>query len=157
MFGLDWIKKLWHKWMVEDTDKAIIQLFRYFFVAGLATVVDYGIMVLLKEAVGFHYLVAASISFIAGLLTNFFLSINWIFKTNQNRFKEFISYGVIGIFGLILNNLIMALFTEVFGWFYVLSKLIASMVTFFFNFICRKVLLYRKKGKANNSAVIQEQ
>ena len=56
-----------------DTDNTFIQFFRYVFVGGFAFVVDYGIMTALVELCRFDPVVAATISFVAGLLVNYVL------------------------------------------------------------------------------------
>ena len=57
-----------------DTDNTFIQFFRYVFVGGFAFVVDYGIMTALVELCRFDPVIAATISFVAGLLVNYVLS-----------------------------------------------------------------------------------
>lgn len=54
-----------------DTDNTFIQFFRYVFVGGFAFVVDYGIMTALVELCRFDPVIAATISFVAGLLVNY--------------------------------------------------------------------------------------
>lgn len=66
-----------------DTDNTFIQFFRYVFVGGFAFVVDYGIMTALVELCRFDPVIAATISFVAGLLVNYVLSTFWIFKNSK--------------------------------------------------------------------------
>ena len=84
----EWLDKLFK----APTESTFIQLFRYGFVGGLAFLVDYGTMVLLTEFAGMHYLLAATISFILGLITNYLLSITWVFNQHKlnNRWVEFL-------------------------------------------------------------------
>ena len=106
--------KLLHTLFIKATDNWFIQLFRYFFVGGFAFVVDYGLLVLLTEVFGLHYLLSATISFIAGLVVNYFLSTSWIFResTIENRWAEFLVFAFIGVVGLGLNNLLLYLLTD---------------------------------------------
>ena len=53
-----------------QTDSPTVQVFRYTLVGGLAFVVDYTSLVLLKEVAGLHYLSAAAVAFLLGLATN---------------------------------------------------------------------------------------
>ena len=58
----------------EKTDNTYIQLFRYFFVAAGAFVMDYGFYFLLSYIFGVQYLIAAIAGFIAGTSTNYLIS-----------------------------------------------------------------------------------
>jgi len=88
-----------------DTDNTFIQFFRYVFVGGFAFVVDYGIMTALVELCRFDPVIAATISFVAGLLVNYVLSTFWIFKNSKikNRLAEFAAFAAVGVVGLGIN------------------------------------------------------
>lgn len=75
-----------------DTENTFIQFFRYCFVGGFATVVDWALSSLLFYLAfsGSGYAALCNgLSFVAGLLVNYFLSTFWIFKQSkmQNRFR----------------------------------------------------------------------
>ena len=137
-----------------DTENTFVQFFRYCFVGGFATVVDWALSSLLFYLVfsgsGYAALCNA-LSFVAGLLVNYFLSTFWIFKQSrmQNRFLEFLSFAAIGVVGLLLTIGI----TKGFAWaladvtslYQILSKVVSTAVAFFWNFFARKYLLYTKK------------
>ena len=74
-------EKQFGKLFAGATENTLIQFFRYCFVGGAATVIDWGVSALLFFLV-FHqsYAVLANgISFVAGLLANYFLSTFWSF------------------------------------------------------------------------------
>ena len=77
---------------VAPTDNWFIQFFRYFFVGGFAFVVDYGLLVLLTEVFGLHYLVSATISFIAGLVVNYLLSTSWVSEIHAGEQMDGVSH-----------------------------------------------------------------
>jgi len=91
---------------VGGTTNIVVQLLRYVVVGGLAFVVDFGLLWVLTEYAGLHYLVSATISFIAGLVVNYLLSVVWVFGSSklQSKWAEFAIYAVIGVIGLGLNN-----------------------------------------------------
>ena len=140
-----WLDKLFK----APTESTFIQLFRYGFVGGLAFLVDYGTLVLLTEFAGMHYLLAATISFILGLITNYLLSITWVFNQHKlnNRWVEFLLFAFIGVVGLGLNDAIMFLCTERCGIHYTLSKIIATAIVFFWNFLARKLILFKQRQR----------
>lgn len=140
------MKKLINYLFKQPTTNVYIQLFRYSFVGGVAFAVDYGTLFLLTEYAGFPYLVSAAIAFIAGLVVNYLLSISWVFNQNrsENPTKEFLFFAAIGVVGLLLNELIMYIGTDLFHLHYMFSKIISTVIVFFWNFFARKVLLFNK-------------
>lgn len=129
------------------TDATLIQLFRYTFVGGLAFLVDFGTLTLLTELAGVHYLVSAGWAFLLGLVTNYLLSIAWVFTNRRlgSRWLEFSIFGVIGLVGLGLNELIMWLLTEGLGLHYLGSKLVSTGFVYLWNFFARKYALFGRK------------
>lgn len=138
---------------VGDTENTLIQFFRYVFVGGLATVVDWGISYLLFRFV-FHeqYAVAANaLSFVAGLIVNYIISTFWVFKTSkvQSRLIEFLGFAAIGVVGLLLTMGITKLFefwlADATSAYQILAKIVSTAVAFLWNFFARKYLLFHKK------------
>ncbi len=129
--------------------KALVQLAKSMAVSALAFGVDFGLLALLTEAAGVHYLVSAGISFAAGTTVSYLLSVAWVFP--ERRFaSRVLEYGLflgVGLVGLGLNEALLWAFTEPLGIFYLLSKLIAAAIIFSWNFWARKLLLFRPPGQ----------
>ncbi len=142
------IKQWLHTLFVAPTNNTLLQLFRYGFVGGVAFVVDYGSLYVLTEFLSVPYLWSAAIAFILGLVTNYLLSISWVFKKNatMQRWQEFLFFAIIGVIGLGFNELIMYVGTDMLHLHYMLSKLISTVIVFFWNFFARKYLLFNKRG-----------
>ena len=140
------ISNLISKTIVKKTNNGFIQFVRYGLVSVIALAVDFGGMVLLVELISIHYLVAATVSFISGLAVNYLLSRAWVFteRKYESRVKEFIIFTSIGIVGLLLNNSIMWLAVEKIGIYYIFSKIIATILVFFWNFGLRKMLVFKE-------------
>lgn len=144
---------------VGETDNTYIQFFRYLFVGGAAFLVDFGLLTLLVEAFHVDELFAAGVGFVAGLAVNYLMSTFWIFKHSKvdSRLAEFVIFAVIGVVGLLINEAIIWLFQSVLGprlvfgglldadKYYLIGKLVATVVAFVWNFAARKVILYRRK------------
>lgn len=118
------------KILFGKTTNLFIQFFRYTLVGGLAFVVDLVLLFVLTEYAHWHYLVSATLSFLAGLLVNYILSTQWIFRSSKikNKKIEFILFGLIGVIGLGLNNVLLYFFTDLIGLYYMLSKLITAVL-----------------------------
>jgi putative flippase GtrA len=135
----------WHK-----SERSWVQLLRYVVVAGVGLIVDFGGLVVLKELAHWNYLAAATASFVVALVVNYFLSIWWVFpKSRFSRQREFLLFGLIGLVGLGLNDLLIWLLTSGLGVFYVASKAVATIVVFSWNFGARKVIFALKPKDAH--------
>ena len=133
---------------VNTTDNVFVQLFRYLFVGGTAFLVDYGLLYVLTEYCGMHYLLSATLAFIAGLVVNYLISTKWVFRTGAaltNKAAEFTVFALIGVVGLLLNNVLLYVFTDICLINYMISKLIATAVVTGWNFGARKFILFNKK------------
>lgn len=127
----------------EPTTDTLVQFFRYVFVGGVAFLADAGTLWICEKAV--HYLIAAALAFLVGLAVNFVLSKILVFTENKhNSIFEFIVYGVIGIIGLGLTELLMYLFTDRLGLYFMVSKIIAAVIVLVWNFAARKIILYKE-------------
>lgn len=135
-----------HSAFKEKTDNTFLQLFRYTFVGGLAFIVDFGTLFILTEYLHFHYLISAGIGFTLGLTINYSISIKWVFtkRSFRNRKLEFILFMFIGLAGLGLNELFLWIFTDILMFYYLISKIITSILVYLWNFFARKIILFNK-------------
>jgi putative flippase GtrA len=134
---------------IEPTNRLVIQAFRYVFVGGIAFVADWLTLFGLAR-IGLHYLLAAALAFLVGLTVNYFLSKKFVFVEDPekvNKKVEFLMYGLIGLAGLLLTEGLMYLFTDILSLHYLLSKVVAAIIVLGWNFIARKMILYRKADK----------
>jgi len=145
------------KIVLEKTSNPIIQFFRYFFAGGIAYIFDFGTLTLLTFFKFFqnNYVLAATIAFIPGLICNYILSILWVFKTRniKNPIHEFGIFAIIGMIGLILNDLFMWFFGGlVFKTIYPIinkqirilaSKIPTTILVYLWNFFAKKLFLFR--------------
>lgn len=158
------MKKLFNKLFVKETNNTMIQFFRSVFVGGIASVADIAVLALFKELFGISEAVSTVLGFIAGLTVNYVISTFWVFAKAKvkNRAFDFIAFGIIGVIGLGLTELIIAPFAAdgilgvgyfvkhtIFGNFipvdkyYLIGKLIAIVLVYIWNFCARKFILYR--------------
>lgn len=127
-----------------NTSNTIIQLFRYVWVGGISFIIDYISLFIFTEYLHINYLISAAIAFILGLITNYQLSTIWVFNNSRlnNKFTEFTIFSIIGIIGLGLNEIIIYICSEFLNLYYMISKLISTVVVFFWNFLGRKYILF---------------
>ncbi len=143
---------------VGETDNTFIQFFRYIFVGGLATVVDWGLSaVLFYLCFGQQFAVLCNgLSFVAGLIVNYFISTFWVFSNSKikNKFIEFISFAAIGVVGLLITLGV----TYAFEWlladktslYQMIAKVSSTALSFLWNFFARKFLLFNNNKKESS-------
>lgn len=142
----DYIFKLDFKSLfITKSNNTFIQFFRYIFVGGVAFLADGGSLFLITT-IGVNYLISVIFAFVIGLAVNYGLSKLLVFENSSVNGKiEFLVYGIIGVIGLGFTEIIMYVLTEIAGLYFMVSKVIATIIVLVWNFAARKNTLYRKK------------
>ena len=127
-------------------NKLFAQIIIFGFVGGTSFLIDAGILFLLTEFAGVHYLISGAISFTASVIYNYILSIKWVFdaKEDVNKVQELAVFIGLSVIGLGLNQLFMWLFVDIFHIYYMLSKIIATAIVMVYNFVTRKIFIEKK-------------
>ncbi len=135
---------------LRRNDSVLVQAARYGVTGLVAFLVDFGLLVALTELAGMHYLIAAVWGFLGGLVTNYALSIRWVFSNRvlRDRRAEFIVFALVGIAGLLVTELVLWTGTELLLLDYRISKLLAVILVLGWNFGLRKALLFRNARSA---------
>lgn len=135
------VSKLYRKLFIQKTNNTIIQFIRYIFVGGVAAVVNIGMLYIFTEIFSIYYLISNVLSFTLGLIVNYLLSKKFVFQdsTSISKQNEFLVYTIIGVIGLVLDTLFVGLFTNIFGMYYMISKIISTVLVFVWNFLARKL------------------
>ena len=128
----------------QKTDNIFIQFFRYVSVGGTAFAVDFFFLYFFSDICGIYYLVSAVLSFIISVLVNYIMSTKWVFNQDniENKVLEFNLFILISTIGLVFTEILLYLFTDVFGIYYLISKIISAIIVLFWNFIARRVMFY---------------
>lgn len=142
----DYIFKLDFKSLfITKSSNTFIQFFRYIFVGGVAFLADGGSLFLITT-IGVNYLISVIFAFVIGLAVNYGLSRLLVFENSSVNGKiEFLVYGIIGVIGLGFTEIIMYVLTEIAGLYFMVSKVIATIIVLVWNFVARKITLYKKK------------
>lgn len=118
------------------------QLIRFGIVGVIATTIDYFILFFLTEYFNVYYLISSTISFIISLIVNYLLSIYWVFDVKKKQtIKEIILFIVLSIIGLFINQIILYTGTNLLKIYYMLCKLVATVIVMIYNFITRKIFI----------------
>ncbi len=124
-------------------EKLIGQIARFGVVGVVATVIDYGLLMILSQLLGWNPVFSAALSFCASLIFNYIASMRFVFtrRDDLSRRQEFATFCVLSAIGLALNELIMAMGTILFGssaLVVTLTKAVATLVVMIWNFVSRK-------------------
>ena len=108
----------------------------YLAVSVLALGVDMLVLAALVQGLHMPAVAAACISFCAGLLVSYALSVTWVFR--HRRFKgrrlEFASFAALGTLGLAVNTIVMSLAIRLGGLHYLLAQGLATAVVMLVTF-----------------------
>ena len=125
--------------------KLIIQFIKFGFVGVIAAIIDWGILIILREVFFVDVIIASAISFIISVIVNYILSMRFVFESkNDNKIKEFIVFALLSTGGLFINQFIMWFGVEKLTIYYLLVKFFATFFVLIYNFITRKIFLEKK-------------
>ena len=132
--------------LIKPSSNTTIQVFRALIVGALAFAADALILWSMHEITGLHYLICAIAGFIAGVPVNFVLTRRYVYdkKALIGKTGEITVFVIGALIGLGLTEVFLWFFTDIVGLFYMISKCIAAVLVFAWNFLSRKYLLYRK-------------
>ena len=125
--------------------KLIIQLIKFGIVGMIATLIDLAVLMVLKEFMKVDVLAASAVAFSVSVIANYILSMLFVFKSRGNsKVKEFLVFVILSIGGLLLNQFIMWIGTEIMTAYYLWVKAFALVFVPIYNFITRKIFLEKK-------------
>lgn len=135
--------KVFHIKVKKKTEDLLIQIFKFGIVGVVATLIDFIFLYLFKEFCHFPIVVANTLSFCISVIYNYCASVKWVFNVNHEKDakRQFIIFIIFSVIGLLLNDLIMWISTDLLSVYYLLSKIIATIIVMVFNFITRKLFL----------------
>jgi putative flippase GtrA len=123
---------------------AVHEVLGYGLVSGIALGVDMSVLHALVDGLGWHYLLASAIAFLAGATVSYLLSVRFVFSTRnlRNPYLECIAFFALGLVGLAVNAGAMFVSIGTVGLGLTAGKLFAAGCTFTANFALRRRLLF---------------
>ena len=123
-----------------------MHLIKYFFVGAIAAVIDISLFSIFAGYFGWPWLPVSIATFSLATLLNYFLSIGFVFKSGS-RYKKHVE--IVGVFlvsglALALNQLVLYLLIELLGWHLIISKILATISVFFWNYLGRSRIIFKK-------------
>lgn len=127
------------------------QILKFGAVGFLCFFIEYVLLILIKEVLGWNVILANTIAFTVSAVVNYILSIVFVFDTDKkaNKGKQFIIFFLLAVGGLIINNIVLKLGTLALDTFwsrsYIIVKPFATGVVMVYNFITRKLFIEKKE------------
>jgi putative flippase GtrA len=123
--------------------KNIVDFLLYVVVGACATLAEWLIFCLLDKC-ALHYALATVIAYILSTFVNWLVGRLLVFKERkQSILKEILSIYLASIIGLLLNLLIMWVTVDLLSVPNMIAKILATGLVFFYNFIIRKLCIYK--------------
>lgn len=131
---------------MKISGKLLKQIIKFGFVGGTAFLIDAGILFILTEFCGIHYLVSGAVSFTVSVIYNYILSIKWVFdaKKDVSKTMELAVFIGLSVIGLGINQVMLWLMVDLLHIYYMVSKIIATAVVMVYNFVTRKLFIERR-------------
>lgn len=132
--------------------KTFGEFIRYLFAGGFAFVVDFGVLIacreLLFKEVAWGVYVSVLLAFAAGHVTNYLLSLWFVFRDHEERrkgwtWKAFSLFALVGISGVLITEAGIWILYGMLKTNYILAKAIMAAIVFTWNFIGRKLVVMK--------------
>jgi putative flippase GtrA len=126
-------------------DEIFICKFLKFCIVGFSgMIIDFGTTWVLKEKIKVNKYIANSSGFILATSSNYLLNRFWTFHSGNPRIAtEYVSFILISLVGLAINNLIIFLLNDKMKINFYLSKLFAVGVVTIWNFFMNYMITFR--------------
>lgn len=126
------------------SNELIWKFFKFGVVGFTGLLVDFGITWLLKERLRLNAYVASSTGFTCAVINNFLLNRIWTFENHDPEVAvQFGKFAVVSAVGLVLNNSIIYVLKERFGFNFYVAKLVATAVVLLWNFWANMQFTFR--------------
>lgn len=135
-----------------------MEVLRFVFSGGVCFLIEYAVLIALKELAGMNVVLATPIAFLVSVAVNYLMCVKWVFSgVSETGAGTTIGFAVTSAAGLLLNTLIMWALTALLGEdrilftafgltirIYMLNKVLATMLVMIWNYFTKRHIL--KKG-----------
>ncbi|MGE0114219.1 MAG: GtrA family protein [Steroidobacteraceae bacterium] len=123
---------------------ALAHFVRFAAVGVCGTAAHYSVLWSLVEFGTVHVLVATSIGFAVGALVNYVLNRRFTFDSDATHVDALPKFLAVAFLGAIINGLIVKLFTQSLGVYYLIAQLFATGTVLVWNFAVNYLWTFRR-------------
>ena len=138
--------------MREKTKSRLGEMVRFALTGGVCFLVEFAVLVLLKEGLRLDTLIATPIAFALSVVVNYALCMRWVFRVARDGGAAAkAGFAVTSVMGLVLNEGLMLLFRVMLGedtvlltllgypvTMYMLNKVFSTLLVMVWNYLPRK-------------------
>jgi len=133
------------------------EIVRFLVTGAVSFLVEFVLLILLKEQLGLDTLVATPIAFVGSVIVNYILCVAWVFENTKNSSRATkIGFFATSAVGLLLNELFMLAFRFLFGEeavlfvifgfsvsMYIVNKVLATFLVMVWNYFTKRAMIKR--------------
>jgi putative flippase GtrA len=129
-----------------------MKFIKYFFVGGVAALVDFLIFALFVKVLRLPWFISGITGFVLATLVNYLLSIKHVFTSGARfkKHKEIILIFFVSFIGLIVNQFILWQCIEFLSLDPLISKIVATGIVFFWNYSARNHFIFKDHKKSTS-------
>lgn len=152
---LDSIWRMFHRKLTDEKFNSLVQFVKFGIVGTANTLISYFVYLLFLKIVDEKYYIFGNIlGFFVSVLNAFYWNNKYVFKQNEEEkrsklkafIKVFVSYAATG---LILSNILLVIFVNVFNISKAIGPLLVLLVTIPLNFIMNKIWAFKNTNHKN--------
>ena len=139
-------KKKWSLTYLESLlPFRLLSLVKFGFTGMSGLVIDFSVTWLLKDELHLNKFLANAAGFTMAVISNYIINRLWTFSERERTkvSRQFASFLVVSLVGLLLNSGFVYLFNEQLGLDFYLSKAIAILLVFFWNFSANYFFVFK--------------
>ena len=127
------------------SEDKFIQITRFIIAGGSTASLDFILYWFFVQVIGWHYILAVTISFVVASTVNYYLSIIWVFF--NGKYKSLMSEYLIFLFftalGLLLNYIILYAGIELLKINNLYARILSIIIVTIFNFVTKKFIVFK--------------
>lgn len=110
------------------------KLGRFLMVGGFCTGLQYALLVGQVEGFGMSATMASTIGYVISSVVNYVLSYSFTYKSTAKHRRSILKYVIVTLCGLVLNGAVTYICTTIYGMYYLVAQVAATIVTLLWNF-----------------------
>ena len=114
--------------------KFLAQFSRFLVIGGLATAIQYGVLIALVQLLDFDPVIASATGFVISALANYALNRRYTFRSSQGHQTAAPRFAIVATSGLLLNTLLMWVIGTMLKQHYLLAQILATGAVLAWNF-----------------------
>ena len=119
------------------------QLIRFLLTGGLATVVQYAVLGVCMQMLGWSASLASGTGYLAGSVLSYVINYYFTFASGRPPHQAAPLFYIMVAVGLVINSSAMAVLAGSLGWNPWLSQFIATLLTLIWNFVAARLWVFK--------------